>query len=280
MHLNELTVKRLIRRALEEDLGLAGDITTDGLFTNEKGKAEIICKSTCTLAGIDIAQKVFLELEKDLLISKNSRDGDELVPGDTVMVITGKAGPILRAERTALNFLQHLSGISTNVRRLCQMVADLPVRLADTRKTTPGLRNLEKYAVAVGGGKNHRFGLFDLVLIKDNHLDVFGGIRAAIVRLRESVGHGVKIEVEVRNLSEVEEVLETGAEVIMLDNMSIEEMKKAVSVIGGRAVIEASGNITADNLRQVAETGVNVISMSALTKPTEMVDFSLRLKPL
>lgn len=281
LNVNELKTKEIIKSALDEDLGPAGDITTDSLFKNEKGKGEVKCKTAgAVLAGVEFAEAVFREIDQDLLISKNHEDGQVLEAGEIVIAVTGGVGAMLKAERTALNFLQHLSSISTNVRRYHDMVSDLPVKITDTRKTCPGLRMLEKYAVRVGGGRNHRFSLSDMAMLKDNHIDNFGSIGEAVNCLRERVGHEATIEVETRNLDEVAEAVDAGADVIMLDNMSINNLRKAVGLIGHRAIVEASGNITADNLRQIAESGVDIISMGALTRQWEPVDFSFKVQPI
>jgi nicotinate-nucleotide pyrophosphorylase (carboxylating) len=218
---------------------------------------------------------VFQKVDSRIRIEHKVQDGDAIKPGMLVMRIDGPLASILQAERTALNFLQHLSGISSFTRSLVDLVSDLKVKVVDTRKTMPGMRSLQKYAVRVGGGHNHRFGLYDAVMLKDNHHAVAGGLNKAIQSVKDKVGHMVKIEVECETLAQVKEALACGVDVIMLDNMSIQDMKKAVRTINHQAIVEASGGIRGDNIREIAETGVDILSVGRLTHSVEAVDFSL-----
>jgi nicotinate-nucleotide pyrophosphorylase (carboxylating) len=270
-------IQKLIETALLEDIG-SGDITTDNLIPpDEKGKGVIIAKEQLVIAGIHIAHQVFTRLDQDILFSASASDGDVLNSGDIVAEIEGRLCTLLKGERTALNFLQRLSGIATHVKSFANLLENKRVRLVDTRKTTPGWRVLEKYAVKVGGAFNHRTGLFDGVLIKDNHIKACSGIGKAVARIRESVSHLVKIEVEVSNSDEVKEALEAGADVIMLDNMDIEEIRESVKLIDGRAVVEVSGMVTKKELVPLSETGVDIISAGALTHSAKAVDLSMRI---
>jgi nicotinate-nucleotide pyrophosphorylase (carboxylating) len=220
---------------------------------------------------------VFVSYDGDISFRDNVEDGGLVKSGDILTEISGKLGSILTAERVALNFLQRLCGIATLTRRYVDEVRGTGAKILDTRKTTPGLRMLEKYAVTIGGGFNHRFGLYDGILIKDNHIDAAGGISAAVDRISGGVPHTLKVEVEVKNLREVEEALSAGVDIIMLDNMGAGEMKEAVSLINGRVLIEASGNVTLSRVREIAETGVDIISVGALTHSAPASDISLRV---
>jgi nicotinate-nucleotide pyrophosphorylase (carboxylating) len=273
------TIKKLIAAALSEDIG-TGDITTDNLVAREQtGTAVIIAKEPMVLAGLDVARQVFETLDPGLKIGTRHTDGDELAVGSRIMSLAGHLGSLLYGERTALNFLQRLSGIATHVRPYAAAVDNFPVRLVDTRKTTPGWRVLEKYAVRVGGAANHRMGLFDGVLIKDNHIAACGGITTAVTRVREHISHLVKIEVEVDSLDEVAEALSAGADVIMLDNMDLDEIRAAVAQINQRAIVEISGNVSLEKLPALAQTGVDIISVGALTHQARSVDISMRITP-
>ncbi len=270
-------IKQLIDLAIHEDIG-PGDITTDYLIPpQQEGTGLILAKQRLVLAGADVAAQVFAAMDADLCLTWLKQDGDWVEAGENVMIAEGNLGALLKGERIALNFLQRLSGIATHVRGFADAVADLPVRLVDTRKTTPGWRVLEKYAVRVGGAHNHRMGLFDGVLIKDNHIAACGGILPAVKRARDQVHHLVKIEVEVSNLIEVEDALQAGADVIMLDNMDNDHIQLAVTRIAGRALIEVSGNVTMARLRYLAATGVDLISVGALTHSAAAVDLSMRI---
>ncbi len=273
------TVKHLIDHALAEDIG-PGDLTTDCLIDpSQTGSAEIIAKEPLVLAGLDVAVKVFEQLDPGITTETRYSDGNQLQTGDRIMTIRGSLCSLLNGERTALNFLQRLSGIATAVRPYVAAVSEYPVRLVDTRKTTPGWRVLEKYAVRIGGAANHRMGLYDGVLIKDNHIAACGSITRAVTRIQEHISHLVRIEVEVSTLAEVQEALSTGAEVIMLDNMDLNEIRAAVDEIDHRAIVEISGNVTLAGLPELAETGVDIISVGALTHQAHAVDISMRITP-
>ena len=273
-----LSVDELIKIALAEDIG-PKDITTENLVApHETGHGIIVAKEPLVLAGMDVAQKVFLQLEATVVFKSDFSDGDTANIGDVVLEIFGSTQALLIGERTALNFLQHLSGIATHVRRYAEDMGYKKARIVDTRKTTPGLRNLEKYAVRVGGAYNHRMGLYDGVLIKDNHIAACGGILPAIEKIRPHVSHLVKIEVETADLDQVKEALKAGADVIMLDNMDLNMIKEAVTLIDGSAIVEVSGGVTRENLAELADTGVDIISVGALTHSARSVDLSMRIQ--
>jgi nicotinate-nucleotide pyrophosphorylase (carboxylating) len=275
MFCNEKLIQEIIQQALREDVW-TGDITSETLLDREEiSKGVILVKENGVVAGLKVARMVFAELNQEITFKQFVEDGEKVTSGTVIAEIEGPTIDILKGERTALNFLQRLSGIATRTRRYVEEVQDLPVRIVDTRKTTPTLRILEKYAVRVGGGYNHRMGLYDAVLIKDNHLKAAGGITAAIKKMRENLPHTVKIEIEVENLDGVREALQAGADIIMLDNMGIAEMTEAVEYIKKRAITEASGGITLDNLYQLAATGVDIISIGALTHHIKALDISL-----
>ena len=272
-------IERVVRSALEEDLGW-GDVTTDSLVDPTlRASGRIVAREPGVLAGIAVAAEVFRQVDPSVEIGFEKADGDRLVRGDVVMSVAGPAAALLRAERTALNFLQRLSGVATQTARYVERIQGLPAKVIDTRKTTPGLRCLEKYAVRMGGGHNHRHGLGDGVLVKDNHLVALAlegaGIAEAVRRARDRVPHTIKIEVEADTLDQVKEALEAGSDLILLDNMTPEEMRTAVQMSGGRAVLEASGGITLDTIRGVAETGVDLISVGALTHSVKALDLAL-----
>jgi nicotinate-nucleotide pyrophosphorylase (carboxylating) len=270
-------IKRIIDLAIDEDIG-AGDITTDNLVTPDlPGKGIIIAKEQLVIAGLGVAKEVFLRFDPDIVFEPDYKDGDIIEKGKIVINIEGKLSALLKGERTALNFLQRLSGIATNVRSFVNELGNSSVRLVDTRKTTPGLRILEKYAVMAGGARNHRTGLYDGVLIKDNHIAVCGGIKNAVERVRKKISHLVKIEVEVSNLAEVTEALDAGADVIMLDNMDIQQIKESIGLIKGKAIVEVSGMVKKSALKKLAETGVDIISVGALTHAARSVDLSMRI---
>jgi nicotinate-nucleotide pyrophosphorylase (carboxylating) len=272
------SISDLIKIALEEDIG-SGDITTDySVPADAKGLGFILAKEPMVLAGLDVAKQVFSHLDPGLTFASGFKDGDKVEKGDTVLTMEGNMRALLKGERTALNFMQHLSGIATLVNYYVEILQGRPVRLVDTRKTTPGLRVLEKYAVRMGGGHNHRTGLYDGVLIKDNHIAACGGITPAIEKIREQISHLVKIEVEVTDLTEVREALKARADVIMLDNMDLDQVKEAVSVINRQALVEVSGNVTEKTLGVLADTGVDIISSGALTHSARSVDLSMQIK--
>jgi len=278
----KLWIEEIIDLALAEDLG-KGDITTEALISsNQQGTGIIVAKEAGILAGIGAANQVFYRVDPELKGESLRIDGVKVKPGTKVAKISGSIASILKAERVALNFLQHLSGIASETNRYVEKVEGLPVRIMDTRKTTPSLRSLEKYAVRVGGGTSHRMNLGDGVLIKDNHLITLRSlglnIKEIIAKAKQSAPQLLPVEVEVRTVPEALEVVEAGADIVMLDNMSLEDMRKAVKSIHGRALIEASGGITLDNVRAVAETGVNFISIGALTHSARALDISLELE--
>lgn len=273
--MNELT--SFIEMALKEDIG-PGDITTEALVPpGVQGKAEIIAKETLVLAGVEVAREVFHQVNPDISFTTNYADGSELAPSTIIATLEGPLASLLTAERLALNLIQRLSGVATMTRQYVRKIEGTKARILDTRKTTPGLRALEKYAVRVGGGENHRFGLFDGVLIKDNHIAAVGSITEAVERARKKASHILKIEVETENLEQVKEALSAGADIIMLDNMDIESMREAVRLINGKALVEASGGINLDNVRQVAETGVDLISVGAITHSARAMDISMEI---
>lgn len=279
--MNIRQIEQLIEQALDEDLGY-GDITTDSLIPeSEYGAASIIAKANGIVAGIEIAKQVFVKVDAELKVDIITKDGTEIKPGDVIARIEGKVASILKAERLALNFLQHLSGIASETARYVHAIEGLPVIITDTRKTIPGLRSLEKYAVRVGGGKNHRMHLGDGILIKDNHLAILRrkgwNIKKIVTEARQKAPLGLKIEIEVRTPQEAAEAAEAGADIIMLDNMSLEDMRQSVQLVQGRALIEASGGITLDKVRAIAETGVDMISIGALTHSVKALDISLEL---
>jgi nicotinate-nucleotide pyrophosphorylase (carboxylating) len=260
---------------LEEDVG-SGDITTNAIVGPEMKTTGIIhAKDTGVLAGNDVAQRVFELLEPGIAYEKKLEDGAPLEPGSIIAEVRGSARAVLTGERLALNLLQHMSGVATRTSRLAAIAKPYGAVLVDTRKTTPGLRLLDKYAVKVGGGKNHRLGLYDAMLIKDNHIEVAGGIKEALARAHAYAGHMTKIEIEVESLDGVKEALAGGADVIMLDNMKPELMKQAVALIDHRAVVEASGGIDESTLAAAAASGVDVISVGALTHSVKALDISM-----
>jgi nicotinate-nucleotide pyrophosphorylase (carboxylating) len=268
--------EKTVRRALAEDLGRAGDVTTDAIALPEDTTAAIIAaRASGRIAGINVAGCAFHCLDSSLKFEVQIPDGKDALPGDTLAVIQGDARPILSAERTALNFLAHLSGIATATRDIATLISKYPARVVCTRKTTPGLRILEKYAVRAGGGSNHRFGLDDAVLIKDNHIAVAGGVEDAIQRVRTRVGHMVKIEVEVDTLEQLELALKAGVDAVLLDNMTVETLAEAVRMTGKKAVTEASGEITAKTAESIAATGVDLISIGWLTHSAPALNLSL-----
>jgi nicotinate-nucleotide pyrophosphorylase (carboxylating) len=272
------SIQHLIEIALKEDIG-PGDITTNNLIDpNLEGRGLIIAKEPLVVAGLEIVTRVFQHLDPKVILRSEYKDGDALEPGDTIADVEGRLRALLSGERTALNFLQHLSGVATFVRSYVNELAGKRSRLVDTRKTTPGWRVLEKYAVRVGGAHNHRMGLYDGVLIKDNHIAACGGIKKAVDRIRTELSHLSKIEVEVSSKKQVEEALEAGADVIMLDNMNVQQIKDAITHIDGRAVVEVSGNVKKSVLKSLADTGADIISAGALTHSARCVDISMRVK--
>ena len=274
------SIQHLIEIALEEDIG-PGDITTDTLIDpQQEGSGDIIAKEPLVVAGLDVARQVFAYLDSKIVFTSEYDEGDVVKNGARLANVRGSLRPLLTGERTALNFLQRLSGIATSVRSYTNELSEQNVRLVDTRKTTPGWRLLEKYAVRVGGAYNHRMGLYDGVLIKDNHIAAFGGIKTAIDHIRPRISHLMKIEVEVSDLDQVEQALDAGADVIMLDNMDTDRVKEAAALIGNRAIVELSGNVTIQTLKSLADTGVDIISVGALTHAARCVDISMKIHPI
>lgn len=270
-------IDKIIDSALEEDLG-PGDITTEALVDlSVKGEARLIAKEEIILAGIGVFSRVFSRLDPEIVVETKYRDGEAVSNGEDIGIVKGSMRGILSGERTALNFLQRLSGIATLTRKYVERTDSSKVRVIDTRKTTPGLRILEKYAVRRGGGFNHRFGLFDGILIKDNHIAVAGSIAKALARIKGRVPHTLRIEVEAEDIEGVEEAIGAGADAILLDNMSLKEMREAVSIAGGRVLLEASGGITLESIEEVSKTGIDLISVGAITHSARSVDISLEV---
>lgn len=276
--LQQTYIDRLITTALEEDIHYM-DVTTDLLLEDSHtSEAYYLAKDSGVLCGIDIAKRVFELVGGAFEMEIYVHDGEKVKKGDIIAAITGSTKTLLKGERTALNILQHMSGIATATNRCVELVAGTNAQITDTRKTLPGLRPLQKYAVTVGGGKNHRYNLSDGAMLKDNHIDAYGGITPAVTALRKKIGHMVKIEVEVRTLAELEEALTAGADIIMLDNMSCADMTKAVQITDGKVPLEASGNVTEQTIRSIAETGVDIISLGALTHSVKCFDISMRIR--
>lgn len=274
----ELLAEPVVRAALREDLGRGGDLTTDAIVASDRAAtARIVARRGGVVAGLPAAFLTFRFLDDAIECSARADEGARITAGAVVAEISGRARPILTGERTALNLLARLSGIATATRSLVDLVASTHAKIADTRKTTPGLRALERYAVACGGGANHRFGLDDAVLIKDNHLALAGSVRAAIAAARAGVGHMVKIEVEVDDLDQLREALSQRIDAVLLDNMTPAQLAEAVRIVDGRVVTEASGGVNERNVAQIAATGVDVISVGALTHSAPALDFSLEV---
>lgn len=271
-----LLIEPVVRAALEEDFGRAGDITSElTVPADTRASAKLVARKAGTIAGLIAAECAFRLIDPKVTFKNEISDGETVAAGTVLAEIEGPARSLLSAERVALNFLGHLSGVATATRALVDAVAGIKARITCTRKMTPGLRGLEKYAVRCGGGFNHRFGLDDAVLIKDNHLVAAGGIKPAIERVRAGLGHMAKIEVEVDSLAQLEEALALGVDTILLDNMNPDELKRAVAVTKGRAVLEASGNVTLATVRAIAETGVDYISSGAITHSAPNLDVAL-----
>ena len=273
----QFQIDDLIKTALNEDINYV-DVTTDYLVDADKvSTARYVAKADGVLCGIDIAVRVFTLLDPTATAEIYINDGEKVKKGDIIARITCHTRELLKGERTALNIVQHMSGIATMTRECVELVAGTKASIADTRKTLPGLRMIQKYAVTVGGGRNHRYNLSDCAMLKDTHLDAYGSMTGAVNALREKMGHTVKIEVEVANLEELKEALSLGVEIIMLDNMSNEDMAKAVEITAGKALLEASGNVTAQTIRGIAETGVDIISLGALTHSVKAFDISMKI---
>ncbi len=275
--LEQSIIKDIIVAALAEDIG-SGDVTTSSILTGEEmGGARAVAKSRMIVAGIDVFKEVFLHNDPDVCFGQSTIDGQEAMPGDVLVELSGRLAAILTAERVALNLLQRMCGIATMTRSYVEAVKGTTARILDTRKTLPGLRILDKYAVRVGGGFNHRIGLYDGILVKDNHIEAAGGIKSAVERVRQAAPHTLRIEVEAATLQHVKEALAAGVDIIMLDNMSLDQMREAVDCIKGRALVEASGNVTMERVRAIADCGVDYISVGALTHSVTAADISLKV---
>ena len=278
MKLNQFYVDNLIKEAVSEDINYI-DVSADYLIPeNQRNDSYFVAKAEGVLCGLDIAMRVFTLLDDTFTYTAHKKDGDEVKAGDLIVEFNGKTACLLKGERTALNIIQHMSGIATATNKAVKLCEGTNASVTDTRKTLPGLRALQKYAVVCGGGKNHRYNLSDGAMLKDNHIDAGGGITNAVNILRSKLGHMVKIEVETRNFDEVKEAVEAGADIIMLDNMTNAQMRECVEYIDGRAKTEASGNITLDNIAEVAKTGVDIISLGALTHSVKAFDISMKMK--
>lgn len=278
--MNTFTLRKAIIDFLSEDLG-SGDITSEAIFSpDQPGKASFIAKESFLVAGVEqIAAEVFRACNPDI-VNSAVKDGTRVSIGDIIFTAEGPVIDLLRGERVALNLVQRMSGIATLTSQFVEKVMLLPVKIVDTRKTTPGLRMLEKYAVRIGGGHNHRFNLADGVIVKDNHIAACGSIQKAVNRIRERVPHTIKIEVEAETLEQVEACLGANVDIIMLDNMDVDMMREAVRLVKGQALLEASGGISLDNVRAVAETGVSLISVGALTHSAQACDISMQLETI
>lgn len=278
MMLNKFYIDSLIKTAIEEDINYI-DVSADLLIPAEqRNDSYFVAKDDGILCGLDCAMRVFTLLDDTFTFTAHKKDGDKIKKGDVIVEFNGKTRELLKGERTALNIIQHMSGIATATNRAVELCKGTKASVADTRKTLPGLRALQKYAVHCGGGKNHRFNLSDGAMLKDNHIDACGGIVPATQMLRSKLGHMVKIEVETRDFDEVRQAVKAGADVIMLDNMNCEQMAEAVKIIDGKATSEASGNITLENIAEVAKTGVDIISLGALTHSVKAFDISMKMK--
>ena len=277
MRLMQFQIDDIIKTALLEDINYI-DVTTDLLVSDDAvSTAKYVSKDEGVLCGIEVALRVFKLLDDRVSFRIFIHDGEVVQKGDIIAEITGPTRALLKGERTALNLVQHISGIATATNKCVQLIAGTKASVADTRKTLPGLRAIQKYAVTVGGGKNHRYNLSDCAMLKDTHLDAYGSMTGAVNALREKVGHTVKIEVEVADMEMLKEALDLGVEIIMLDNMSNEEMAEAVKLTNGRALLEASGNVTEKTIRGIAETGVDIISLGALTHSVKAFDISMKM---
>jgi nicotinate-nucleotide pyrophosphorylase (carboxylating) len=269
-------IKKIIQFALAEDIG-TGDITTQATVSRKKGRAQAVAKDDFIIAGIDVFAKTFQLLDKSIKVKKLMGDGCRAKKGDVIADVVGSLSNILRAERVALNIFQRMSGIATLTAQYVKAVHGTKAKILDTRKTMPGLRVLDKMAVRIGGGCNHRTGLYDGVLIKDNHIEAAGGITAAVKLQRKCLPHTLKIEVETKNIKEVKEALKSGVDIIMLDNMSVPAMKRAVDYVDGRALLEASGNVNLQRVSEIAATGVDLISIGEITHSVRAADISLKI---
>lgn len=278
MNLPTFYVDDIIKTAIREDINYI-DVATDLLIDeNQRTRGVMLAKADGVLCGLDVAFRVFELLGDTFEFKKFKKDGDKISKGDIIAEIKGPTTLMLKGERTALNMVQHMSGVATMTAKCVALIEGTNATIADTRKTLPGLRSLQKFAVMCGGGHNHRFNLSDCAMLKDNHIDAAGGIIPAVNKLREKIGHTVKIEVETRNLYEVKQAVEAKADIIMLDNMDIPTMTEAVNIIGGRALSEASGGITDENISAIAKSGVDIISLGAITHSVKAFDISLKIK--
>ncbi len=278
MILPQFYIDDLIKNAITEDINYI-DVATDYLlYEGAVSEAYFVAKADGVLCGAEIAMRVFELLDDQFSYTLYKKDGDVVKNGDLIAEFKGRTVKLLKGERTALNLIQHMSGIATLTNECVKQTEGTRATIADTRKTLPGLRSLQKYAVTCGGGRNHRYNLSDCAMLKDNHIDAKGGITAAVMALREKIGHTVKIEVETRTLAEVEEAVSVGADIIMLDNMDNETMKRAVEIVDGKALLEASGNLTKERIRSVAELGVDILSIGALTHSVTAFDISMKIK--
>ena len=275
--MNNLYIQEKLKEFLLEDIGVK-DITTDSLDVDRKARGYFIAKDDGVLAGIDFAIYIFKILDENLKVITYKKDGSSVKKGETILKIEGNGKALLKGERTALNITQRLSGIATLTKKYVERLEGTKTKLLDTRKTTPGFRYFEKYAVKVGGGENHRFALYDMVMIKDNHILLAGSISEAVKQIKKKVSPMVKIEVEVSNLEELKEALECDVDIIMLDNMNLEDMKEAVNLVNSKVKLEASGNITLDNIREVALTGVDFISTGATIHSSKWLDISMEVE--
>ncbi len=278
--MNNITMKLnaddLILAALKEDI-TSEDITTNSVMPQYKaGEVELICKEDGVIAGLEVFKRVFTLLDENTQVTFNCMDGDRVAKGQKLGIVKGDIRVLLSGERTALNYLQRMSGIATYTRKIADLLEGSKTKLLDTRKTTPGMRIFEKYAVKVGGGHNHRYNLSDAILLKDNHIGAAGGVKEAVKMAKEYASFVCKIEVEVENLDMLKEALEAGADIIMLDNMSVEDMKEAVRLTEGKAITECSGNVTKENIARLVDIGVDYISSGALTHSSPILDLSLK----
>jgi nicotinate-nucleotide pyrophosphorylase (carboxylating) len=276
--LHQLLFEDLLRHALLEDLGRAGDVTSDAVVEHDlQARARIVAREPCRVSGGPVAAMAFHLLDPNAVVINSKPDCDDADEGDVLLEVHGRARSLLSAERTAINLLARLCGIATLTRRFVEEVGAHKARVICTRKTTPGLRALEKYAVRCGGGSNHRFGLDDSVIIKDNHIALAGGVRPAVERVRATIGHTVKVELEVDTLEQLEEGLEVGVDVVMLDNMTPDQLRHAVELVAGRTVVEASGGITLEAAAEIAASGVDLMAIGALTHSARSVDLSMEV---
>jgi nicotinate-nucleotide pyrophosphorylase (carboxylating) len=278
MNINDSNLNRLIDLAIDEDIK-SGDITTKAITDKDNiNEAIVKVKQDCVIAGLNIILPIISKFDEQAKCTFNNSDGDECKKNDIVAIVVAKSSALLSTERTILNFLQRMSGIATKTRRFINEIGGLNTKILDTRKTVPGHRFLDKYSVKVGGGENHRIGLFDMVMIKDNHIKLAGSIKRAVNLVRKSTDSSIKIEVETSSLNEVKEALDENVDIVMLDNMNLDEIEKAVAICKGKVLLEVSGNVSLQNVRKIAETGIDYISVGELTHSVEATDISMKLK--